>query len=409
MDAVDFLNSDEADLPKTRVGDFPTFLDGTYTAFRGLLGRIAPRSDIDRVIVNETARVEQLSDAMRDVVRLVIAGDRDAAYARLDAELRRLGPRFRVLMPQGDMSQVVNPMYRFRYAGPNPHPPGGLFHIPFQSVHLVREMRYSVAGLPSLYLGGSTDVCWRELREPDLAHIAVSRFYARPGTGLRVLNFGHRLPVFAAWVDNKPGDFVGPTTACAIIAAHVACWPLIAASSIRVPDPSRPERPEYIIPQLVLEWITRTHAYHGIRYFSTHYAEYPDDPKTYLNYVFPASTRPALGYCRGLCDLFELTDPVSWAQAKAASAAGVPRPRYKTRGVLDAAREAEFGRAEDGLLSLPIRPLAPVPDYMRAELRTAVQVRAYTIWESEHHLHGRDREHWFRAKHELGIPDDILV
>ena len=101
------------------------------------------------------------------------------------------------------------------------------------------------------------------------------------------------------------------------------------------------------------------HCHHGIRYFSTHYSEYPDDPKTYMNYVFPARTNPTAGYCTDLCELFELTDPVSWPQAKAAPAAGVKRPRYKTREILDDALEAEFGRAEDGLLSLPVGPLAP--------------------------------------------------
>ena len=90
-------------------------------------------------------------------------------------------------------------------------------------------------------------------------------------TGLRVLNFGRRLPLLAAWVHTSPSEFLGPTNSSAVIAAQVACWPLMAACSVRVPDQSRPERPEYFVPQLVLEWITRTHAFHGIRYFSTHY------------------------------------------------------------------------------------------------------------------------------------------
>ncbi len=409
MDAVDFLNSDEADLPKTRVGDFPAYLDRILTEFRWLMSQVTPRAFIDQLILNEIPWVEQVSDAMREVVRLGDAGDRAAAYTRLDAALQQLGPRFRVLMPQGDMSHVINPMYRFRFAGAAPYLPGGLFHIPFQSVHLVRQMRYSVAGLPSLYLGGSTEVCWRELGRPDLATVAVSRFHARPGTGLRVLNFGRRLPLLAAWVHTCPNEFLGPTNSSAVIAAQVACWPLMAACSIRVPDQSRPERPEYFVPQLVLEWITRTHAFHGIRYFSTHYEEYPDDPKTYMNYVFPASTRPALGYCGQLCGLFELTDPVSWDQAQAAAVAGVPRPRYKIREIPDAALEAEYGRAEDGLLGMPTRALAEVPEYMRAELRAAVELRAYMIWESQRRQHGRDREHWFQAKRELGIPEDFYL
>jgi hypothetical protein len=128
-----------------------------------------------------------------------------------------------------------------------------------------------------------------------------------------------------------------------------------------------------------------------------------------MNYVFPAMTTPAVGYCPELCQLFELTDPVSWAQAKAAPIAGVNRPQYKTRRIIDAALEAEFGRAEDGLLSMPVGPLVSVPVELRAAIRSAVQKHAYGIWECEHQQHGRDWAHWFQAKADLGIPEDFIV
>lgn len=409
MDAVDFLNSDAADLPKTRVGDYPLFMDRLLDDYQSLMRRVARRSFIDHTVANELRRVEPLSIAVREVIALVVRGDRAAAYNRLDSALHSLGAHLRALMPSGDMSRVIDPLYRFRIAGPAPYHKGGLFHIPFYLRRLVGPMRYSIAGLPSLYLGGSTHVCWRELGEPDLATVVVSRFHAIENTNLRVLNFGHRLPVLAAYVATVPQDFIGPTTAAAMIAAQVACWPLIAACSVRVPDRGTRDRPEYLVPQLVLEWITRTHQFHGIRYFSTHYAEYPDDPKTYMNYVFPARTSPPVGYCSELCELFELTDPVPWTQVKAAPAGGVQRPRYKTREVLDAALEAEFGRAEDGLLGMPVHRLRSVPEELRLEIRSSVQARAYVIWESDNRVHGRDWAHWFQAKAALGIPDDFVV
>ena len=142
-------------------------------------------------------------------------------------------------------------------------------------------------------------------------------------------------------------------TVAAVVASNVACWPLIAACSIRVPDRKVPERPEYLVPQLVLEWITKTHAFHGVRYFSTHYPDYPDDPKTYMNYVFPVRTKVNKGYCAELCSLFELTEPVTWADAKAAPAKGITRPCYKFDKKLHDGLEAEFGRAEDGMLGMP--------------------------------------------------------
>ena len=45
----------------------------------------------------------------------------------------------------------------------------------------------------------------------------------------------------------------------------------------------------------------------------------------------------------------------------------------------------------------------------RAAIRAAVQIRAYEIWESEHRPHGRDWAHWFQAKAELGIAEDVIT
>ena len=231
-----------------------------------------------------------------------------------------------------------------------------------------------------------------------MATVVASRFHAIENTNLRVLNFGHRLPVLAAYVATVPQDFTGPTTAAAMIAAQVACWPLIAACSVRVPDRRARDRPEYLVPQLVLEWITRTHQFHGIRYFSTHYVEYPDDPKTYMNYVFPARTSPPVGYCSELCGLFELTDPVSWAQAKAALAAGVQRPRYKTREVLDAALEGRIWTC-GGRAVRHARP--PAGERSRGIAAGNLLVRASAVLRDLGKRQSRTWSglaHWFQAK-----------
>ena len=95
-------------------------------------------------------------------------------------------------------------------------------------------------------------------------------------------------------------------------------------------------------------------AYHGIRYFSTHYSEYPDNPKTYMNYVFPPRTILPSGHCPELCGYFELTEPVTWEYAKSLRDIGFPRLRYTRHEVPIDSLENEFGRAEDGLFTLPV-------------------------------------------------------
>ena len=141
MDAVDFLKSDTADLPKTRIGDYPLFMDRLLDDYQTLMRRVARRSFIDHTIANELRRVEPLSLAVREVIALAVRGDRVAAYNLLDGALHSLGAHLRALMPSGDMSRVIDPLYRFRLAGPVPYHKGGLFHIPFYLRHLVGPMR----------------------------------------------------------------------------------------------------------------------------------------------------------------------------------------------------------------------------------------------------------------------------
>jgi hypothetical protein len=358
MDAVEFLAGAVADLPKTRSENYPEFMDRLFDEYQAEVRRVSSTHSLEAAIRRQLSKIEPLSDALREVIALVVGDDREAAYSQLDAALSAMRSHLSMLMPPGDMSRLLDPMYRFRTNPPNPCFKGDAFHIPFEARDKVKPMRYSVAGLPSLYLGGSTHVCQRELGQ-DLSTVAVSRFHAVQGKGLKVLNFGFRPRVLAGYVKGMPHLFEGDTNETVMVLGNVACWPLIAACSVRVPDRGVPDRPEYLVPQLVLEWITKTHDYHGIRYFSTHYSEYPDNPKTYMNYVFPSRSSAASGYCADLCAFFELTDPVSWAEAKAAHPAGVDRPRYRTRTILDDALEAEFGRAEDGLIGLPVGSLAP--------------------------------------------------
>lgn len=168
MDAVDFLDSDAADLPKTRVGDYPTFVNHLFDDYHSHLERIQPKTFVDEMLRSELGRVDVLSNAIRQVIVSLVTGDRATAYSQLDIALQKMGAHLRALMPSGDMSQFINPMYRFRILRSAPYTAGELFHIPFYLRRIVGPMRYSVAGLPSLYLGGSSHVCWRELGEPDL-------------------------------------------------------------------------------------------------------------------------------------------------------------------------------------------------------------------------------------------------
>lgn len=51
-----------------------------------------------------------------------------------------------------------------------------MFHIPFHKRNLVKTQRYSIAGVPCLYLGSSLYVCWQEMGKPSLNKLFLSHF-----------------------------------------------------------------------------------------------------------------------------------------------------------------------------------------------------------------------------------------
>ncbi len=183
-----------------------------------------------------------------------------------------------------------------------------IFHIPFEKRQLVASQRYSIPGLPSLYLASSLWIAWEELGRPDLASIHASRFEGKGA--LRVLDFGWSPSLagnFSSFGDSDGAERFGE-----FAKGQAIIWPLIAACSLVRRHPGTPFVPEYIIPQFLLQWVQREKDLDGIRYFSTKLAAMERAKHRAFNFVFPVRNKAPEGICGGLQDSFALTSPVSW-------------------------------------------------------------------------------------------------
>lgn len=198
-----------------------------------------------------------------------------------------------------------------------------IFHVPFESRNLVSNQRYSIAGLPCLYLGSSTWICWEELDRPDLNGCIFSKFKFVERT--TILDF--QLPPTNAWKiysgvvalsqSNLPPPRIAELRGKydeAFIISYILYWPLIAASSIRVEARTGAFFPQYIVPQLLLQWVTKEHKVDGIRYFSTRTS--PENYYVNVNYVFPARDIKYQGRCSVLRRKLHLATPVMWAMVE---------------------------------------------------------------------------------------------
>ena len=89
-------------------------------------------------------------------------------------------------------------------------------------------------------------------------------------------------------------------------------FPLIIACSIKVKDTNSIFKPEYIIPQILLQWIRENEDIDAIKYSSTHLkydSKKLDDDL--FNIVLPVKENKDRGLCSRLKNTFNMSDIIS--------------------------------------------------------------------------------------------------
>ena len=172
-----------------------------------------------------------------------------------------------------------------------------MFHIPFELRGKVTTQRYSIPGFPSLYLGKTLYVTWEELNRPRLDNFQAVRLKTTKSI---------------QFLDLTPSDW-GEDNLNNKAYKYLMTWPLVAACSIKVKDYSDSFRPEYIIPQLLLQWIRQNKELDGIKYNSTHIETgLLKSTGDLYNLVLPVKENKDEGYCTHLVNTFEVTETISW-------------------------------------------------------------------------------------------------
>lgn len=180
-----------------------------------------------------------------------------------------------------------------------------MFHIPLDMKGLVQTQRYSVPGFPCLYLANGVYGCWEEMGRPDFGTVMVSRFKALQD--FYVLDL--RVPTKQDWDTN--------------IQKSILFFPFVIASMVQVKNSNDNYKPEYLIPQLLTEWIIshnkditnkdkdQNKEIIGILYTSAQKNKdfsYPED--CFDNYAIPVlNPLGSKKYCKRLIKLFQLTAP----------------------------------------------------------------------------------------------------
>ena len=176
-----------------------------------------------------------------------------------------------------------------------------MFHVPFELRHLVSTARYSIPGLPSLYLGDSAYVCWEELNRPDLKKLLFSKLIST--SNLSILNI-ERFEDFTNEVQASKNRITG-------LENYIATYPLILACTTRPKYVASSFKAEYVIPQLLLQYVSAIPFISGIRFPSSKVNYQQVKFVKSYNYVFPVKSIAEEGFCKTLKAQFFCSQPIS--------------------------------------------------------------------------------------------------
>jgi hypothetical protein len=318
MNILEALREPIFSLPKQNEKPlFSDLLQELYTTFLGVIDKI-DNGSIVSLISSNRAKLQSLCEGLVQSTNTYYQGYPAKAYFQFEETIKEITD-FIIPSKRGIVvSSKDAPFYRARTGGNHQFKRDEMFHIPFEKREYVTTQRFSVPGLPCLYLSNSTYVCWEELRRPDINKMQVSRMKLEDYR----LNFldlsltpAYLATLLEATTTPRPSN-PNPLTLDSwdnMSMMAIMRWPLVAACSIKVRRQDGSFKPEYIFPQFLLQWVTQIQNIAGIKYFSVEanilgLAE----NSQWINYAIPVKETKSEGLCKALTESFSLTQPISW-------------------------------------------------------------------------------------------------
>jgi ribosomal protein S19 len=183
-----------------------------------------------------------------------------------------------------------------------------MFHVRFEYRNKISTNRYSIPGFPALYLGESTYVCWEELNRSRLRDLWFSRIENTEELNVIKIQRFEDLLEEIEQISNEDDKL-------SHLCRYMIIYPLIIACTIKVKDQKSNFTPQYIVPQLLLQYIAQfknaDERIDGIMYLSSQVDYSKVNGVRAYNYVFPVKASLKGGFCKQLSKIFHISEPTS--------------------------------------------------------------------------------------------------
>jgi hypothetical protein len=221
--------------------------------------------DAIKNMISDTAKAQRIGRKIKafnlmvdEVLKLYYQGDIFNASRKFNSHIQQtISPK----IPRSIQNIQPNQFfYRSRINDCKHLTKEDLFHIKFEQRHLVSTNRYSVPGFPSLYLADSPYTCWEEFNRFKVKEMWFSKYINREE--LKVVKI-ERSKYFIRSLYGNVNEQLND------IYDYLVMYPLSLVCSIKVKNPVGGFKPEYIIPQMLLQYISLNNDIDGIKFPST--------------------------------------------------------------------------------------------------------------------------------------------
>ncbi len=258
---------------------------------------------------NTLSLIDDMGNKIINIIKLHLSGNAEESYRKFSELLNENRSYIDNLIIKSEENNKV--LYRVRWSEKEITKKEDIFHIPFSKRHLVDTQRYSIAGVPCLYFGNTIYACWIEMGKPDLNKLYISKFINAESINILDFAITFNTLIKTPTIDDQYPEVYSKEK----IESFLLLYPLIMACSFRKQVENAKFNIEYIIPNMMLHWISNNKDYiDGIRYFSTK-MKHERYNSIGINTVFPPkeNKESMKGFCPKLKRTFKFTAPVSWS------------------------------------------------------------------------------------------------
>ncbi len=318
---------------------------------------------------NDYQMIKKVEEKILLVISHYLEGNVIASYNSFNYLMKKIDPvldSFKLLERDKELMPYKE-LYRIRLSDLPSLEMGDLFHVPYNKRRIINSYRFSIPGNPALYLGTSSYICWEEMDRPSFDEIHISKFELAEDNTVNLLNISVTNKILLSYLNKFPeeefDERITIKTLIKTINSYLILWPIIASCQIKVKERQMPFKPEYIIPQILMQHVQRNSNIDGIIFSSTRVNVNNIDPNKTINVVFPAKKQiDSEKFCSTLVKKIYMTSPLSCKLYRTVIHKGLLEYEQKNdlelvKGLQTIYSDSDFGFYEKALKKLTVSPV----------------------------------------------------